>query len=187
MQRRKFITSTLAVSVLGPSVASVKKGTPKYGRSTKSILVRAGEDRFHEPIKFRGISPNLVKISAKDTDGQLSIFEYEGLAKMGPDLHVHFNQDEIFYIIDGEYLFQVGDEQQTLKAGDTIFLPRNVPHTWLQLTEKGKMIYLLQPAGKMEEFFKELNALKRPPTAQEMQAFALESGQKIVGPPLSVK
>lgn len=187
MQRRKFITSTLAVTALGAAAVAAKESTPERGRATKSILVRAGEDRFHEPIKYRGTSPNLVKISAKDTDGQLAVFEYEGFAKMGPDLHVHFHQDEIFYIIDGGYLFQVGDEQQTLKAGDTIFLPRNVPHTWLQLTEKGKMIYLLQPAGKMEEFFKQLHALKRPPTAQELQTFALESGQKIVGPPLSGK
>ncbi len=113
------------------------------------------------------------------------MFEYVGVAKMGPELHVHFDQDETFYVVEGEYLFQVGDEKQTLKAGDTIFLPRKVPHTWLQLSDNGKLIYLLQPAGKMEEFFKKMNAFKRPPTPDEAKKAMQEHGMDLVGPPLT--
>lgn len=183
MQRRKFITSTVATATLGPSAVAHQP----VARSTKSFVVKAGKDRFDQPILFRGVNPNLVKISAKDTDGLLTVLEYEGFEKEGPPLHVHYSQDEVFYIVEGEYLVQVGDEQKTLQVGDTIFLPRNVPHTWRQLSEKGKMFYLLQPAGKYEDFFKKLDALKRPPTAEEAQTFALESDMKFVGPPLASK
>ena len=190
MHRRKFITSTVATAALGTSATTLQAAEIKThysGRSTKSFVVKAGKDRFDQPILFRGKNPNLVKISAKDTDGLLTALEYEGFEKEGPPLHIHFNQDEVFYIIEGEYLVQVGDEQKTLKVGDTIFLPRNVPHTWRQLSKKGKMFYLLQPGGKYEDFFKKLDALKRPPTEAEAQTFALESDMKFVGPPLALK
>lgn len=183
MKRRKFIQASLAASPL-MGLAPVTRAEDKP--APKSFVVKSGQDRFNEPIKYRGISPNLVKVSAKDTAGHMSVFEYEGYAKMGPDLHVHLKQDETFYILEGEYLFQVGEEKHTLKAGDTIFLPRNIPHTWLQLTDKGKLMYTLQPAGKMEEFFKTMNALKGVPTQEEVNKIHLAHDIKVVGPPLSL-
>jgi quercetin 2,3-dioxygenase len=183
MQRRKFIQASLAATPL-MSLAPVAIADNKP--AAKSFVVKSGQDRFNEPIKYRGISPNLVKISARDTGGQFSVFEYEGFAKMGPDLHMHLKQDETFYILEGEYLFQVGDEKHTLKTGDTIFLPRNIPHTWLQLTDKGKLMYMLQPAGKMEEFFKAMDALKVAPTKEEVNKIHAAHDIKVVGPPLTL-
>ena len=74
-----------------------------------------------------------------------------------------------------------------MKAGDTIFLPRQIPHTWIQLSDKGKLIYYLQPAGQMEEFFMTMNDLKGRPTADEMDKIHAAHGMKVVGPPLSLK
>jgi quercetin dioxygenase-like cupin family protein len=179
MKRRKFISSTLATAVLAPSIGLSNAARPKKG-----IVVRAGKDRFDAPIKYRGVNPNDVKVSTRDTEGQLAIFEYVGFEKIGPPLHVHFNQDETFYVVEGTYLVQVGEEKYQLTAGDTIFLPRNVPHTWLQLSEKGKMFYLVQPAGKMEAFFEKMNALPGPPTEAQVQQIHLEHEMKILGPPL---
>ena len=184
MKRRNFIKSGLAAAPF-LSIATIATGAVNKSAAS-SFVVKAGQDRFNEPLKYRGISPNLVKVSAKDTGGQMSVFEYEGFAKMGPDLHVHLKQDETFYILEGEYLFQVGEENHILKTGDTIFLPRNIPHTWLQLTDKGKLMYTLQPAGKMEEFFKKMNSLKGIPTHQEIDKIHAEHEMKVVGPPLSL-
>jgi quercetin dioxygenase-like cupin family protein len=181
MQRRKFVQAAL----VGVSAMTISESFGKT-RSKKGFKVDSGKDRFNEPIKYRGVNPNDVKISAKDTDGQLSVFEYVGFQKIGPPLHVHFNQDEIFYVVEGEFLFQLDSEKMTLKAGDTIFLPQNVPHTWLQLSDKGKLVYLLQPAGQMEEFFKKMNELKGPPTEELVQQIHQAHGMKIVGPPISL-
>lgn len=186
MQRRRFIHAGLA-ALPAATLANSTQTTAGTGPNAKGFVVKAGEDRFNEPIKYRGISPNLVKISAKDTNGLFSVFEYEGFARMGPDLHVHPKQDETFYVLEGEYLFQLGAEKHTLKAGDTIFLPRNIPHTWLQLTDKGKLMYMLQPAGKMEAFFKKMNAIQGPPSAELVQKIHLEHGIKIVGPALTLE
>ncbi|MFH0758294.1 MAG: cupin domain-containing protein [Bacteroidota bacterium] len=70
--------------------------------------------------------------------------------KGGPPLHIHPNQDEWFYNIDGEYLFQVGEEKYEMGKGETIFLPRNIQHAFIQLTEKAKVIVSYLPAGKMD-------------------------------------
>ena len=73
-----------------------------------------------------------------------------------------------------------------LNAGDEIFLPRNISHTWIQLSDKGKLVYMVQPSGSMEEFFHELNAFTKPPTEQEIQKIHLAHGMKVMGPPLQL-
>ena len=181
MERRKFIFSSLLAA---PVLASAKH-LKTTERTSQSFVVKAGEARFGVHTPYRGVNGNDLKISTKDTDGALSAFEYVGTEKIGPPLHIHFEQDELFYVAEGEYLFQVGDEKSKLKAGDTIFLPRQIPHTWLQLSDKGKLIYWLQPAGKMEAFFLKMNDLKKPPTPEEAQQIHLEHGMKVVGPPLT--
>ncbi|MBL0053012.1 MAG: cupin domain-containing protein, partial [Bacteroidetes bacterium] len=120
----------------------------------------------------------------KDTNGNLTIFEYTGNEKGGPPLHVHPYQDEIFFIVQGEYLFQVGDEKHNLKSGDTIFLPRAVPHAFAQLSDNGKMFFLFQPSGKMEDFFRTLSNLTSPPTAEQGAKIFADHDMKIVGPPI---
>jgi quercetin 2,3-dioxygenase len=150
------------------------------------FVVDAGKSRFGDVVKFLGVHPNDLKISSKDTDGQLSMFDYVGLAKVGPMLHVHFKQDEVFTVIEGSYRFVAGTETHVLGPGQTIFLPRGIAHTWIQLTDRGRMIYFLQPAGKMEEFFLHMNNLKAPPSKEEMDRIHAEHDMKVVGPPLSL-
>lgn len=182
MQRRKFILATLAAT---PLMALALPAT-KNARSKEGLYIPNGQSRFHETIKFRGVHPTDTKISGQDTDGEMSLFEYIGLGKTGPALHVHFNQDETFFVTEGRYRFVVGDKTFEAQPGDTVFLPRNVPHTWIQLTDKGKLLFMLQPAGKMEEFFRTMNGLTKPPTPEEIEQIHEAHGMKVVGPPLNL-
>ena len=184
MHRKKFILSTLlaAPAVLLGKLPASRKPKPK----TKPFIVEKDQSRFGETVLFLGVHPNDLKVSSKDTGGKLSVFEYTGLAKVGPMLHMHMEQDEIFTVTEGEYRFVVGDATHVLKAGQTIFLPRQIPHTWIQLTDKGKMIYFLQPAGKMEEFFSYMNTLKERPSQEMLDKIHAEHGMKVMGPPLSL-
>lgn len=185
MHRKKFLLTSLLAA---PALAWANQSTTEKNTAstTQPFIVDAGKSRFGDVVKFLGVHPNDLKISSKDTGGKLSVFEYTGLGKVGPMLHVHFKQDEIFMITEGEYRFVVGKETHILKAGQTIFLPRNIPHTWIQLSDKGKLIYFLQPAGKMEEFFTYMNNLKDRPSAAEMDRIHAKHDMKVVGPPLSL-
>ncbi|WP_247234255.1 cupin domain-containing protein [Telluribacter sp. SYSU D00476] len=195
MQRRKFLSvTTAAVSTAAVSTAAVSTGAAgvlgaeasPLTRDKKGFIVKSGEARSGVHTPFQGVNPNDVKISGKDTDGQMAVFEYIGTQKVGPPLHVHYKQDEVFYVVEGEYRFQLGTEQSILKAGDTIFLPRNIPHTWIQLTDSGKLIYMLNPAGQLEEFFVKLSSLQGPPTPADLDKLMLAHEMKNVGPPLTL-
>ena len=156
-------------------------------RSSKGFKVSAGDSRFGQHYKMKGVTLNTldIKISSSDTGGDLAVFEQTGLTpKGGPPLHIHPFQDEWFYVTDGEYLFQVGMDQHKLTAGDTIFLPRKVQHAFVQLTEKGKMVVSYQPAGKMEAFFKVINEWNSPSTKVEIEKVFEDHDMKVVGPPL---
>lgn len=182
MKRRKFITASAAAF---PLLALGHKLPNPTTRTPKGFVVKANQSRFEEKTLINGSSPNNIKIASKDTDGALSVFEYIGNEKGGPPLHIHSYQDEIFFIVSGDYLFQVGSERYQLQTGDTIFLPRNVPHTFAQVSATGKMFFLFQPSGKMEDFFRTIGNLTTPPKPEIAAKIFEEHDMKIVGPPLS--
>jgi quercetin 2,3-dioxygenase len=156
------------------------------GSTKKPFIVQAGNNRSGEPmIKYMAMHPNDVIISRKDTDNALSVFLFTGHGVVGTPLHIHPHQDEFFTVVEGKYKFVCGELTGELKAGDTIFLPRNISHQWLQISETGKLIYAVNPAGELEDFFKAANELKNP-TQDEIDKLALKHGMKHIGPPLSL-
>jgi quercetin dioxygenase-like cupin family protein len=184
MKRNRFILSALAIFPL----TALSKTTFQPGeRNTTGFKVGSGEARFGEHFKMKGVTLNVLdnKISSKDTGGELAVFVQTGFTPHGgPPLHIHPFQDEFFYILEGEYLFQVGEEKYHMKAGDTIFLPRNVKHAFIQLTEKAQVIVSYSPAGKMEEFFRKTDSWTTPPTQQEIIRVFGDHDMNVVGPPL---
>jgi DNA-binding transcriptional MerR regulator/quercetin dioxygenase-like cupin family protein len=149
--------------------------------------VAAGEDRFDERIKLGG-EPNDCKVSGKDTGGAMCVFEFTG-SSCGPR-HQHEAQDEWIYIIKGDFDFEVGDEKFRLGAGESVFLPRKVAHVWASVGPQGKVINVYQPAGKMEQFFREVGKYNGKPQIHEALSFAQfrqlfeDHELKLVGPPL---
>jgi hypothetical protein len=68
-------------------------------RQHKGFKVNSGEARFGIHYKMKGVTLNVldIKISSKDTDGEIAVFEQNGFTpKGGPPLHVHPYQDEFF-------------------------------------------------------------------------------------------
>jgi quercetin dioxygenase-like cupin family protein len=187
MKRNNFITTMLSFAAM-PLTAFVID-VKKFLRINKGFKIKAGEGRIHGHIQLKGVNSNIldVKISGSDTEGALAIFEQTSLSQgRGTPLHVHPLQDEIFYVLDGAYYFQVGEDKFHLRTGESIFLPRKVPHAWTQVSEKGKMTVTLQPAGKLEEFFVTMQALDHEPTKQELAKIFYDHDMQIVGPPLKL-
>ena len=93
-----------------------------------ALLVAAGDDRFGEQRSL-GISSISFKVVPQDSNG-IFIIENSFREKGGPARHLHYEQDEWFYALEGEFAFEVGDEKFKLKPGDSLFGPRKVPHGW---------------------------------------------------------
>ena len=124
----------------------------------QGISIPAGGDRFQEQRKVFGSRVIDFKVSSLDTNGDLFIIEVTDDSKGGPPRHLHHEQEEWFYVIEGEYVVEIGDERYRLGPGDSVLAPRGVPHVWAHVGEgKGRLLIVFQPAGKMEAFFGELS------------------------------
>ncbi len=188
MKRNRFLGTIATLGVL--PTFSFSEVTRFFIRKDKGFKIAAGEGRLHGHIQLKGVNSNIldVKISGKDTDGDLAIFEQTSLSQgKGTPLHVHNSQDEVFHVIEGAYYFQVGDDNYNLTTGDSIFLPRKVAHAWTQVSEKGKMTVTLQPAGKLEDFFVTMAALDHQPSKEEIAKIFSDNDMKVVGPPLKLE
>lgn len=113
------------------------------------------------------------------------MFEVEGRQKSAQPLHLHSGQDEVAYVINGEYRVRCGDETFALAPGDMIFLPRTVPHAWAQVSDQGKMLSYFTPSDRIEGFFR---ALGEQSARTGVEAAALYASHRLtlVGPPPAV-
>jgi quercetin dioxygenase-like cupin family protein len=148
------------------------------------LFVPAGEDRFGY-FKNLGISSVAFKVTSQESS-DLFIVEITLLQKAGPARHVHIEQDEWFYTVEGEFILEVGEERFHLKPGDSAFGPRKVPHVWAFVAGmRGRMIFVVSPIGKLEAFFDDAgktNTLPGP-NLNQWQPYGMEW----VGPPLKIE
>jgi mannose-6-phosphate isomerase-like protein (cupin superfamily) len=158
------------------------------GAGTRGALyVPNGRNRFDEELLVWGVIPLQIKVSSNDTAGRFFVFEHADMGNGGPPRHFHYEQDEWFYAQKGEFAFEVGDERFTLRAGDSLFAPRMVPHAWAHVgDEPGTLLLAVQPAGSLEAFFMENCAMDQPPTPEEAERSFAAHGMKVVGPPLNI-
>jgi DNA-binding transcriptional MerR regulator len=126
--------------------------------------VAAGQDRFDERLKLGGYQVD-CKLSAKDTDGAMCVFEFT----TGWPYHLHQEQDEWVYVVDGDLDLVVGEKRFRASAGESVFIPRKVAHGWGPVGDGPcKVINIFQPAGKIEEFLHEVGNLRDLPTREDV-------------------
>jgi mannose-6-phosphate isomerase-like protein (cupin superfamily) len=187
MNRSSFLKFGIAIgSLLTVPFNSIARNKSKK-RDDKGFRVEAGKDRFDKSISpFEG-DKFYTKVSTKDTDGDMFVFESTRLNEGGPILHTHYDTDEFWYVLQGEFLIRVGDKTYNAKAGDLVFGPRMVPHTFAKIgVGEAKLIICHQPAGKMEEYFQKLSAgVAKNMTEEERNNMREEHGFEKVGPPLT--
>ncbi|AOX00097.1 hypothetical protein BJP34_12155 [Moorena producens PAL-8-15-08-1] len=93
--------------------------------------------------------------TGEDTYGQYALFDFLVPPEAGPPPHIHTREDEVFYVVDGEINFQVGNQVFTGTAGDFIPYTRGQVHAFKNLgTEPARMLVIAAPAG-LENFFRQ--------------------------------
>jgi len=186
MKRRNFLQRSVAAAALA-AISGKASGEAAAERALKGLRVGARKDRYGEELVIMGGRFDL-KVSSRDTGGDLCIYDTVRESKGGPALHLHHSQDEWFYIVRGNFLVQVGDETFTIGPGDSAFAPRKVAHAFAMTSDgEGQMLVLFQPAGSMEDFFKQMSKLGSDiPKNQEtvMKQLWADHGMQVLGPPL---
>lgn len=131
-----------------------------------------------------------VKLWARgaDTAGALTFAESVVMPGKGPPLHVHVNDDEFVYVLEGLLRIRLGDEIQEAAAGAFAFIPRGTPHTWQNAgASQARFLFGFAPAAPGMERFFELGA-ELPASTRLEQAFATlagDAGVDVLGPPLA--
>ena len=126
------------------------------------------------------------KAGAAETDGSLTAFESIAAPGEGPPLHVHVNEDEIFYVLEGTFRFKLGGALHACTAGTFVLIPRGVEHTWQNVGDApGRFLVVTVPGG-FERFFELFAAISADASpAEEFRRIGEEIGLTVAGPPLA--
>ena len=112
----------------------------------------------------------------KASNEQIGLMELDAWPGIEPPMHVHRNEDEWYYLLDGEVTFHVGEDDYHGQPGSFVFFPRNVPHTFTIDTPSARMLLLNAPGG-FERMFE-----LAPSTPDEAVAALARYSVDVVGP-----
>jgi mannose-6-phosphate isomerase-like protein (cupin superfamily) len=155
MERRSFLKGAAAVvpAAMVPESFGQEQAAAVAPVAGQLHVVGAEADRFGGSHTL-GFSTFYFKVSGAETGGRLFLMEHERMVPGGPNLHMHLEQEEWFYVIEGEVQFQIGEQRLKLGAGESVLAPRQVPHTFSAVgPAKARMMIGFSPAGKMEQLF----------------------------------
>jgi quercetin dioxygenase-like cupin family protein len=135
-----------------------------------------------------------VKVGGAQTGNAFSQIEVEGPRGDATPRHLHHNEDETFYVLEGDVTLFVGDERLDLHPGDFCFAPRGIAHAYVVRSERARMLTTISPAG-VEQVFVDCGVpvegdtppsdMALPPMDEMARLFA-GYGCDIVGPPPSL-
>jgi mannose-6-phosphate isomerase-like protein (cupin superfamily) len=155
----------------------------RVAKSPEALVVPPGAGR---PLgRPDTAASGTLKASSEETGGAVTVFESTRPAgdTGGPQAHLHRDADEMFYVLEGEYRFQLGDRVVDAPRGTFVFIPRGTPHAFRNKgAETGRMLTVVMPGG-FERFLEARAAL--PPgglTPEVNAALSREHGMEVVGP-----
>lgn len=125
-------------------------------------------------------------VTAADSGGRQGVFEAQVSAPGGPPLHVHDDADELVVVLDGEIRTVVAGVEARHRAGDAVFIPRGVAHTYRVTSAHGARLLAVMTPGGFEAFFEAASreGLRVPQDMERLQALAATHHLRFVGPPL---
>ena len=188
LKRRSFLR--LAAALLPSSLLAETFQAPAAVQATSTPPEPQPIHRDEDRYAFKRILPGgttSFKVSSQDCRNDFFAMEHHHQKKGGPPRHLHHNEDEWFYVIDGDYLVEIGSTLYTLKTGDSILGPRGVSHAFAYNgTTSGRFLITYAPAGRMEEFFDSRDRAGGRTTYVNDAAKMREYGMELLGPPLTV-
>lgn len=126
-----------------------------------------------------------VLATSDQTSGEFSLLQTQSEPpQFGPPLHLHRDASEAFFVLEGEYLMYIEDEQTLCPPGTFVYVPRSTPHTFRVVSAgPGKKLNLFSPAA-MTQFFEELAGAEASGSAtpELLDQIAARSHMEIVGP-----
>lgn len=151
-----------------------------------SVVLAADEGRTAAPLNIVG-ETTLVKIAPEDCEGRYAVFHLEAPPMSGPPLHVHSREDEFFYVLDGELVFEVDGVCHVVRTGGSVGLMRGTPHRYQNFTQQTARLLIVTTPGDFAHFFEELSAVTPAgglPSMEQLVSLDARYGLTTLGPPM---
>lgn len=121
-----------------------------------------------------------IKATAADSDGRLSLVEVTCAPRYKGIRHLHQNEDEGFWVIEGILDLEVGGKHRAMEAGDYASGPRGIPHCFADVGDVGCRVLIILTPGGFEDMIMATSvpALERtppPPSVKVPDAAHLEA------------
>lgn len=147
--------------------------------SSEPFVLQPGEGRSIDLGSFM----MTVKASADDTDGAFTMLEATEPADFGPPMHIHRDAAEAFYVLEGEYIIFIDDNEVRCPAGSFVYIPAGAVHGFRVGAEPSKKLNLYVPEA-MVGYFDELAAAVDAGSIDEahLAAIAERYGMEVLGP-----
>jgi mannose-6-phosphate isomerase-like protein (cupin superfamily) len=150
---------------------------------TAPFAVQPGEGPVLETPTGDAIT---VKADTKSTNGSLTVLELLVAPGSGPARHIHVREDEVWWVLEGEFRFKAGDTMLRASTGGMAFGPRGVPHNFQNIGDAaGRLLIITSPSG-VERFFEQFAALAGPVDAEALAAVGHANWIEFIGPPLAI-
>lgn len=155
MKYRAIAITLFTICVLVFSCKDTSKPRPEATTTTNIVHLT-----LEEGSKWDVLGSQITgKILSKDTRGQYAVIITETPPNGGPPKHIHTHEDELFYIIKGNYEFTYGDTLIKAKQGDMVHLPKGKSHSFKNIdTLVGITMNTITPGG-FEGFFADISSL----------------------------
>jgi mannose-6-phosphate isomerase-like protein (cupin superfamily) len=152
--------------------------------SVKPFALAAGEGALLETPTGDSVC---VKTDTRNTSGSLTVLEFVISPKNGPALHTHVREDEVWWVLEGEFRFKAGDGMFSVSEGGMAFGPRGMPHNFQNIGEApGRLLVVTAPSGAERLFEEYNNLLPGPVDPEKISALGRANWVEFIGPPLSV-
>jgi mannose-6-phosphate isomerase-like protein (cupin superfamily) len=127
-----------------------------------------------------------IKADTVSTNGSLTVLEFLIAPGAGPALHTHLREDELWYVIEGDFRFKAGDAMLRASTGGMAFGPRGAPHGFQNIGENpGRLLVITTPSG-LERFFEQFAELPGPADPRKLEAVGHANWVEFVGPPVAI-
>jgi quercetin dioxygenase-like cupin family protein len=163
-------------------------GQGEQGTASVGIILGPGEGRT-----IPGTDTLTLKATSEETGGSIGFLEATSPAGYGPPRHIHHSSDELFYVLEGKFLFLVGERRVSAMPGTFVFIPRGTVHAAKVIgTEPGKVLAAYVPGG-LERSFEEFarvrteqgeDASRSTSRSMTVEQINEKYDSEFVGPPL---
>jgi mannose-6-phosphate isomerase-like protein (cupin superfamily) len=167
---------------LSRGCGSAYRGDRKEGRVSQPFALQPEQGRsFVAPT---GDSVTVLAGEA-ETGGAMSITQIVVAPLNGPRLHRHSRDDELWYVLDGEFRFKAGGQMLHASTGGMAYGPKGIAHCFQNIgSEPGRLLIVTAPAG-LDRFFEDWES--RRPNPDDLDVWnevGAPYGLEFVGPPL---